>query len=131
MRSFLVIFVFGLFLISCAEKKDSTTETVLSADKKDNADEKKSAINEETKKKVEEYFKSHDTAYVAQDAVFINMSTGEVTKGRAAIAGMLHHIYHEAFDARADIKHTLITDEHAVLEANFIGKRERAPLCNI
>lgn len=72
--------------------------------------------------KADEYFKTHDTAYVAEDAVFINMGTGEETKGRAAIAGMLHHIYHVAFDAKADVKHTIVTDKNAVLEADFVGK---------
>lgn len=72
---------------------------------------------------VEAYFKTHDSIYIAQDAVFINRSTGEETKGRKAITEMLHYIYHVAFDAHAEIKHTLITEEGAVPEANFVGKQ--------
>ena len=72
--------------------------------------------------KAEQYFKTHDTAYLAQDAVFIDMSTGEKTEGRQAIGAMLDHIYHKAFDAHADIQHSYVTDDHAVLEATFAGK---------
>jgi len=93
-------------------------------------------------KNIEEYFKTHDIAFVAEDAVFINMSSGEETKGREAIAGMLNYIYHIAFDAHADIKHVMVTDRNAVLEANFTGthigefagvpatgKKVNVPLC--
>ena len=71
---------------------------------------------------VEEYFKTHDTKYVAEDAVFCNMTTGEEVNGRNAIAGMLHHIYHVAFDAKAIISNTIISENNAVLEASFVGK---------
>ena len=72
-------------------------------------------------KNIEEYFKNHDSAFVAEDAVFINMSSGEETRGREAISGMLHYIYHVAFDAHADVKHVIVMDSHAVLEATFTG----------
>lgn len=68
------------------------------------------------------YFNTHDTAYITENAVFINMSTGEKTAGRKAIGDMLHYIYHVAFDAKAEFKNTIITDSGAVLEANFKGK---------
>ncbi len=71
---------------------------------------------------VEEYFKTHDTKYVAEDAAFFNMTTGEEVKGRNAIAGMLHHIYHVAFDAKAIVSNTIISESNAVLEASFVGK---------
>ena len=71
---------------------------------------------------IEEYLKTHDTIHVAEDAVFKNLSTGEETKGREAIAAMLHYIYHVAFDAKAVIKNTVVTDTKALLEANFTGR---------
>ncbi|MFI5134644.1 MAG: ester cyclase [Chitinophagales bacterium] len=70
----------------------------------------------------DEYFKTHDTAFLAEDAVFINMTSGDQTKGRKAIGEMLYYLYHIAFDARADVKHTIVTEQNAVLEANFTGK---------
>ena len=71
---------------------------------------------------IEEYFKTHDTKYVAEDAVFFNMATGEEVKGRDAIAGMLHYIYHVAFDAKAIVSNTIISENNAALEASFVGK---------
>lgn len=79
-------------------------------------------VGTDTKKNMEAYFKTHDTRYVASDAVFINMESGEQTKGREAIAEMLHYIYHVAFDARADIHNYFITEKNAVMEADFTGK---------
>ncbi|MEO7292571.1 MAG: ester cyclase [Ginsengibacter sp.] len=75
-----------------------------------------------TKQNMENYFKTHDVKYVAEDAVFKNMSTGEETKGREAIAAMLQYMYHIAFDAKAEIINTIITEDNAVLEASFKGK---------
>lgn len=72
--------------------------------------------------KIEAYFKSHDIMYVAEDAVFKNLTTGEEVKGRKAISEMLDHIYHVAFDARAEILNTIVSDKKAVLEATFTGK---------
>ena len=74
------------------------------------------------KKLIEKYFESHDTKYLAEDTVFINMNSGELTVGREAVGKMLHYIYHLAFDAHAEITNTIVTDDKAVLEANFVGK---------
>ena len=46
---------------------------------------------------------------------------GGVTNGEMKKL-MLDHIYHKAFDAHADIQHSYVTDDHAVLEATFAGK---------
>src|SRR5437868_11675056 len=75
-----------------------------------------------TQKNLQAYFKTHDVQYVAEDAVFTHMSSGDRYEGREAVAQMLHYIYHVAFDARAEIKNTVITEDHALMEANFIGK---------
>ena len=71
---------------------------------------------------VEEYFKSHDTKYVSEDAVFNNMSSGEELKGKKAIGEMLHYMYHVAFEAKAVVINTIITEKKALLEATFTGK---------
>ncbi len=75
-----------------------------------------------TQKNVEAYFKTHDIKYVAEDAIFVNMSTGEETRGREAVGQMLNFMYHLAFDAKAEIINTIITDDKALLEFNFKGK---------
>lgn len=81
--------------------------------------EKKASL---TERNLEAYFNSHDVQYVAEDGVFISMNTGEKTIGREAVGQMLHYIYHVAFDARAEIKNKIITENKAVLEFDFIGK---------
>lgn len=64
---------------------------------------------------------THDVKYVAEDAVFKNLGTGEEYKGREAIGGMLHYIYHVAFDARAEVTNYFVTEDKAMLEGFFKG----------
>lgn len=68
------------------------------------------------------YFDTHDVKYVAEDAVFKNMNTGETHKGRTEIGALLHYLYHVAFDAKAEIKNKIITEDKAILEALLNGK---------
>ena len=75
-----------------------------------------------SKKNVEAYLASHDVKYCTEDAVYTHLNTGDQYKGRDEIAGMLHYIYHVAFDARADIKNVIVTEDKAMFEADFIGK---------
>ena len=75
-----------------------------------------------TKQNLLDYFETHDVKYVAEDAVFRNLSTGEVYKGRAEIGGMLHYIYHVAFDAKAEKTNHIITEDHALVEGFFKGR---------
>lgn len=103
-----------MLLTSCENNKEN--KNIVASEE---ADKSEKVLQPE---KIEGYFTSHDSSYVAEDAVFRNMTTGEETKGRTAISGMLNHIYHVAFDAHADVKHTIATDNNAVLEANFTGK---------
>lgn len=69
-----------------------------------------------------DYFTNHDVKYVAEDAVFRNLNTGETYKGKAEIGAMLHYMYHVAFDAKAEVKSFVITEEKAVFEASFRGR---------
>lgn len=71
---------------------------------------------------LENYFKTHDVRYVHEDAVFTNMSTGEETRGREAIGGLLHYIYRVAFDARAVTVNSIITEDKVMIEGFFRGK---------
>jgi predicted ester cyclase len=73
-------------------------------------------------KKMEDYFKTHDVKYVAEDAVFTHMNTGERYEGREAISQMLHYVYHVAFDAHAQTRSMVVTEDKAAIEGNFIGK---------
>jgi predicted ester cyclase len=68
------------------------------------------------------YFETHDVKYIAEDAVFRNLGTGEQHKGRAEVGAMLHYIYHVAFDAHAEFSSYIITEDKAVVEGLFIGK---------
>ncbi len=79
-------------------------------------------VGVDTQRNMETYFKTHDSSYIAEDAVFINMESGEQTKGREAIMQMINYIYHVAFDARADILNYFISEKNAVLEADFAGR---------
>ena len=76
----------------------------------------------ETKRNIETFFATHDVKYVAEDVVYTSQNTGERTVGREAVGQMLHYIYHVAFDAKAEIVNTIITEDHALLEANVKGK---------
>ena len=78
-------------------------------------------VDAATRSNMEAYFKTHDVQYIAEDAVFIHMSSGEETKGREAVRQMLQYMYHIAFDAKATIRNTIITEDKAVLEATFEG----------
>lgn len=79
-------------------------------------------VSVQTQKNVLSYFETHDLKYVAEDVIFRNLSTGEVYKGRAEVGAMLHFMYHVAFDAKAEIKNYVLTEEKAVIEALFKGK---------
>lgn len=35
---------------------------------------------------------------------------------------MLDYVYHQAFDARAETRNRTYTEDHAVLEADFVGR---------
>ena len=79
---------------------------------------------EKTREVVTRYISSNhtDLSMMAPDVVFTSMATGDEHRGPQALAGMLHYIYHVAFDARAEMKNLVVADGKAVLEADFIGK---------
>jgi hypothetical protein len=75
-----------------------------------------------TQQNMLDYFATHDIKYVAEDAVFRHMNTGEEHRGKADIGAMLHYIYHVAFDAKAETKNYIITEDKAVIEGVFKGR---------
>lgn len=79
---------------------------------------------ESTREVVSRYVNSNhsDLSMMAPDVVFTNMATGDEHRGVEALAGMLHYIYHVAFDARAETKNMIFADGNAVLEGDFVGK---------
>ena len=75
---------------------------------------------ESTYKTVMAYARNHDTSFVAEDAVFTDMSTGGETKGRPAITQMLDYFYHQAFDAHAELTNLIAADGQATIEG-YVG----------
>jgi predicted ester cyclase len=76
----------------------------------------------QTRQNILDYFNTHDPKYIAEDAVYRNLSTGEVYTGREEITGMLHFMYHVAFDAKAETINYVIAENKAVVEAYFKGR---------
>ena len=68
------------------------------------------------------YFETHDVQYVAEDATFKLMFSGEEHHGRDAIQQLLSFFYQVAFDARPEPRKIIITDTQAAAEADFVGK---------
>lgn len=69
-----------------------------------------------------DYLESHDARGLAEDVEFTDMTTGQTYRGREGVSQMLHWFYHVAFDARADIKATVVDERHALLEAELVGR---------
>ncbi len=99
---------------------------------------------EQTREVMTRYWDSEhrDLSMMAPDVVFTSMATGDEHRGPAEVRRMLEHIYHVAFDAKAETRSTLFGDDGAVLEADFVGthigefagvpptgRRVRVPLC--
>ena len=78
---------------------------------------------EATREVVSAYLQNHgDPSFVAEDAVFTDMGTGQEYRGREAIAQSLEYIYHQAFEARPGVHSTVIAAGHAVAEGEFVGR---------
>ena len=75
-----------------------------------------------TREALESYWKNHDPKYVAEDAVFTMLPTGEEIKGRDAIAKHLDNFYHGSFTAHAEVVSSIFSENRGLLEAIVIGK---------
>lgn len=99
---------------------------------------------ERTREAVERYLNSahRDLSMMAENVVFTTMATGDEHRGVEAVRRMLQHVYHEAFDARAETRNRIYAEDHAVLEGELVGthigtfagipatgRKVRVPLC--
>ena len=74
-----------------------------------------------TQQVLESYWKSHDASYVAEDAVFTMMPTGEEIRGRDAVAKHLAGFYHGTLEARAETVNWMVDGKKGLLEAVVVG----------
>lgn len=79
---------------------------------------------ERTREAMDRYINSAhtDLSMMAENVVFTTMGTGDEHRGVEGVRRMLNHVYHEAFDARAESRSRIYAENHAVLEADFVGK---------
>lgn len=79
---------------------------------------------ESTKVAIFKYIDSKhtDVSMMASDVVFTNMATGDEHKGPEGVSNLLNYVYHIAFDAEAEVKNLIFTENRAVFEADFVGK---------
>jgi steroid delta-isomerase-like uncharacterized protein len=99
---------------------------------------------ESTRAVIKRYLDSKhtDMGVMADDVVFTIMASGDEHKGPAGVGGMLHYMYHVAFDADAETTNQIIADGKAMVEGYFVGthigefagipatgKSVRVPIC--
>jgi limonene-1,2-epoxide hydrolase len=77
---------------------------------------------EQTRKVLEAYWLNHDARYVADDAVFTMMPSGEEIRGCEAITKHLQGFYHGALEATAERVNAIFADGQGVLEARVVGR---------
>jgi predicted ester cyclase len=63
-----------------------------------------------------------DLSMMAEDVVFTHMATGDEHRGAEGARKMLDYMYRQAFDATAEFRSRICTDNQAVLEGEFVGK---------
>ena len=78
---------------------------------------------ERTRGAMDRYWDSahQDLSMMADDVVFTHMASGDEHRGPEAVRRMLDYMYHQAFDARAESRSRLYTENQAVIEGEFIG----------
>lgn len=69
------------------------------------------------------YLVEHDASYLADDATFVDATTGLSWTGREAVEGMLAWFYHGVFEAHVeDVRLIVAGDETvAAAEMTFVG----------
>ena len=79
---------------------------------------------ETTKKVMMKYFNAdhEDVSMMAPDVTFTTMADGQETKSPEGVLQMLNYFYHIAFDATAEQRNLLFSEENAVWEGEFVGK---------
>lgn len=59
--------------------------------------------------------------YFAETVTFTMMDTGEITRGRDAVIGLIDYLHTQAFDATPVVRRVVVDGSHSVLEAEFTG----------
>lgn len=77
---------------------------------------------ESTRKALEAYWREHDPKYVAEDAVFTMLPTGEEMRGRQSIDEHLKAFYHGSLTADAEVLNSVFAENKGLLEAMVVGK---------
>lgn len=78
---------------------------------------------EETRQVIEGFLsEANKETYLAEDARFTTMFDGKTRTGPVAILAMLQALYQIAFQAKAEPRNLIFSEEHAVLEAEFVGQ---------
>jgi hypothetical protein len=77
---------------------------------------------ETTRRVLEAYWTSHDPNYVAEDAVFTMLPTGEEIRGRSKIAEHLAEFYTVSLTAHAEVVSSMFSGNQGLLEALVVGK---------
>ena len=98
---------------------------------------------EQTRETMEAYWAGGEE-FIAEDAIFTMMATGEETQGREAVLAMIQNFYNGIFDGHFEENRSIIAENHAVLEGTLIanhvrpfagippsGKEVRIPMCVI
>jgi hypothetical protein len=83
--------------------------------------ENDSIATETTRQVLESYWKSHDAKYVAEDAVFTMLPTGEEIRGRKSIAEHLAGFYNGSLTAHAEVFSSIFSGNRGLLEATVVG----------
>ncbi len=63
-----------------------------------------------------------DLSMLSEDVVFTVMATGQESRGREAVQGLLYYFYHIAFDAVANPRLAIFGDSNGAMEFDFVGK---------
>lgn len=79
---------------------------------------------ERTREAMSRYWDSNhrDVSMMSQDVVFTHMATGDEHHGPEAVRRMLDYMYRDAFDAAAEFRSRICTEDQAVVEGEFVGK---------
>jgi len=98
---------------------------------------------DQTRQTMEAYW-AGGAEFIAEDASFTMMATGEETRGREAVLAMIQNFYSGIFDGHFEEKRSIIAEKHAVLEGTLIathlkafagippsGEEVRIPMCVI
>lgn len=64
----------------------------------------------------------HDPAVLTEDAVLVNVSSGQRWHGRGAITARFHELDHSVFDVEFVPEHVHIADGSAAVEARYVGR---------